>query len=204
MNLKIYFVAFFISLSILIEPVRMSEAYELIKQFYECRHLQMHLSIDWRGRFYTLNDSIPNNTLNDTFYHGLGLSNMTFTQGMDFIRQFYTTTRNCRTFQCNCTSWGLIDTYANYSLFFRNSSNFIGMKSIIWAFNNKYKSALSLNQSLMHYGTTYPTLVRFMMIFEYTWAKVNLYKVSLYCATTSFNWSVRLMGFKFKFMSVKS
>ena len=115
----------------------------LIRQYHECRKLIMYLNPNgWNGPYYVRNTSIPNNELNDSYYASKGLDKMTFAQGMTLIRQIYLDTQN-KSYLSNCTSWGFIDQYNyNFSILFRNASNFAGFKTIIAGFNHRYKSSL--------------------------------------------------------------
>ena len=107
------------------------QTFELIRQYYECQNLTMYYEVS-RG-IYIRDTSLPDNYLDDSFYQRLGLANMTYDQGMNLIRKIYPDTRNCTTRFCNCVSWGFIDglfdpnyqrIYNNYSIFFRNESNY--------------------------------------------------------------------------------
>lgn len=176
--------AFMILVSLsLIYQVNGGRALGLIRQYHECRHLKMYFN----GEYYQRNESIANNTLADSFYSRLGLASMTFDQSMNFIRQIYTDTpTSCASLICNCTRLGYLDDDDYYGVYFRNASNFAGVKSIIAAYNTKHKPSLkSLQQAQESYaydgGKKYPTIVRFLMTAEYTSTKYELYKAKEGC-----------------------
>ena len=178
------------------------QTFELFKQYYECRNLTMILN----GQTYVRDTSLPDNYLDDSFYQRLGLANMTYDQGMNLIRKIYTDTRNCTTRFCNCVSWGFIDglfdpnyqrIYNNYSIFFRNESNYPGVRLIVSEFYNETKWNLqSLNTIFYTFSNSYytydygvyrrafeyPSIIKFLLVHDFTRARLRTLKYSPSCA----------------------
>lgn len=188
MNLFLPFLALIAPLS-LIQQIN-GQSFDLIKQYYECKHLKMIVKSDWKGTYYARDESISGNKLNDTFFQNLGLTKMTFDQGMNFIKKIYTDTNKCYTLFCNCTSWSFIESFnttnnnynvKSYKIYFRNESNFAGIKDILLRFYKEYQANLfdSNNQNDLSYeylDKEYPTISKFLMRFDYTPSKGFYFK----------------------------
>ena len=178
------------------------QALELVRQYFECRNLTMYFN----GHVYVRNTSIPNNFLDDAFYQQAGLGQLNITKS-------YTDTDNCNTRFCNCVNWGFIDsniTYYNgyysyipnnkYSIFFRNSSNYPGVKAILSAFNTEnnvwdLKTLAELNQTSSYswyYRWPYPTIIKFLLLAEFTQQKQYTYN----------NWQLQRFCYNFNELSV--
>lgn len=162
-----------------------SECFELLQQYYECKHLVMiNPNNDSNSNFppstYIPNPSIPNNQLNDTFFQSLNLAAMNFDQAMNLFRSIYNETFSCSSEFCKCVTTGLIDQYTHgkynrFSLFFRNQTNFEQMKIILLAFLVENQPRLLSNDVLESYFALFthgnqslPTLVQFCKLYDYT------------------------------------
>ena len=155
--------------------------FDLVKKFFECQHLKMVRGVGMFGDIeYFSNPNISNNTLDDAFYKR-NLSNMTFDQGMDLIRQIYIQTNNCSSEFCKCVSSNIIDKlFPNHSMFFRNATNFPHVKSILAGFNKHYESQL-LPLEEIHFWVNFEdhdhmSLAEFCVDLEYTWMRALFYK----------------------------
>lgn len=161
-------------------PANAGDVADLIQSYFKCEHLK----------------SSPA----DSFYKSKGLANMDFEQAMSFIRKIYTDTKNCDSDYCKCVD-GFID---DYSILFRSESSFLGLKSILEAFNNKYNTKpywKSLRESFKNVkeGEKYPTIVQFLMKYEYTSNKLNFYNNISDCDVGLANPEVRLEIYDFFF-----
>lgn len=120
---------------------KQSHMLTLIKKYYECNnYFKMKNDSESHQPVNEIDDSIPNNFLDSSFFLSLGLGNMTFDQGMEFIRKIYLDVDNCTSELCKCVDLDGLEYIYKYSLFFRNQSNFLGVKSIISEFNKKYNN----------------------------------------------------------------
>lgn len=160
-----------------------SDGFHLIHQYYECKYLTMYLYNFSNHYFYLRNASIPNNSLADTFYQQLGLLSMTFDQAMTFVRKIYTDTKSSsNTYLANCTRFGVGGEALNYyNAYFATDTNFAKFKKIHSAFNLKFNNQAymkSLNDSFQnnYLASFYPTLLQFIMKYDFTYGKIDYYK----------------------------
>lgn len=155
---------------------------ELIQKYYNCKNK------------YSEN---PLSRIDDSFYKQLGIDKMNFDEGMSFIRKIYTDTENCETKFCICVN-EYIDQNEKYNIFFRNESIFAGVKSIISAFNNKYNNknylkSLKISQTNVKDGNKYPTIVRFLIKYDYTSEKNRFYNNLPDCDLGASNPDVKIL-----------
>lgn len=78
------------------------DCYDIMKQYYECKYLKM---IEDQYDMYVPNPKIPNNSLNDSFFYSLNLTNKTFADAIKFVKLIYDTAnlKGSRCTQlCNC------------------------------------------------------------------------------------------------------
>lgn len=167
-----------------------AQSYELIQQYHKCKYLNMTESYDLNrgGVFYIPDSSIPNNTLNASFWISLGLTNRTFNQGFAFIKKIYTDTNNCKSEFCNCATRGFLDYNNKFSIFFRNNTNNAGIIWIISTFNIKYQA----NRKPLTDDDD--QVQRFLAVNDYTWNKFSYFDMP-YCYS-SYNFTVN-----FRFLS---
>lgn len=170
---------------------------QLIQQWYECQNLTMYKKFDlYEGFYYAINTSIPNNTLDDSFYQRQNLTNKTFDQAMEMIRRMHVDTNNCTTRFCDCVRSGRRgQVLVKYGIFFSNASNFAGVKSIVSAFYNRYKTLMKpfdLAIWSINNGLVYPSIGKFVINNDYTSDKTShYYNMSNICKTSLLDASVR-------------
>ena len=162
------------SLGWTVDKIECQSASALIQQSSECKKLTMMLINDsYWGYYYIRNSSIPNNTLDDTYYQRLGLGNMSFDQAFAFIKNIYTNVSNCNSKYCNCVKRGPNGmAFQVYSSFFLNETIFKGVKAIIQEFNKNLSSqSRSLADAMIYTynGYLYPTITSFLMKYDYTY-----------------------------------
>ena len=186
------------SLGWTVDKIECQSASALIQQYSECKNLTMMLTNDsYWGYYYIRNSSIPNNTLDDTYYQRLGLGNMSFDQAFAFIKKIYTDLHYCNSEYCKCAKLGPDGRmFYYYKSFFLNNANFKGVKAVIQEFNKNLSSqSRSLADAMMHTynGNLYPTITSFLMKYDYTSSKIlNNYLdiVSTVCDYYHFDYSV--------------
>ena len=168
------------------------ECFELVQQYYECKHLVMVL--DKNNQTYIPSTLVPNNILNDAFYKNLNLAEKTFDEAMQLFWQIYNET-NCHTEFCKCLSTGIIDYYKGgkenkFSLYFRNAINFEQIKIILSDFLERFEPSLKPYSDLemffkekAHSNQVLPTLAQFCMKYDYTDERFIYHYDSLDCFT---------------------
>lgn len=153
------------------------ECFGLVKQYYQCRHLNMTKSMSWFYTEYIPNSNIPNNTLTDA--HFKNLTRLSFDDGMNLIRRIYVETNNCTSEFCNCVNFNHVDLHGYYSMFFRNSTNYAPSKSILGDFIQKHKSQLlpreDLDPLVNSFGYDLPSLTDFCINVEWSWLRLHMY-----------------------------
>lgn len=179
---------------------QMFKAYDLILQYNECQNLTMYFN----NYYYVRNDSIANNTLSEARYQRL-LGKMTIDQGLAYFKKIFLVTKSpCKTFICNCTSLGWKgQVLEDYSLFFRNDSNFNGVKSIVQAFNTKYKRYLRSVPDVLSIFNIYSwnpfplyqsgNITQFLMTNDFTRDKFLYYNIKPSVCDFTFNNSLWLV-----------
>lgn len=160
-------------------------SFELIKQYYECKLLHMITTKDALGKYYIPDPSKPNNTLNDSFYRSLNLTNMTLNEATSFIRNIYTDLNKCTGSSaklCKCVKSKRFE--KNYALLFLNNTISSQARPIITGLTNKFRpNLLPLNrlQNFFVNGSSLPTLLRFCVEFDYTDLRLSFYNNTLVC-----------------------
>ena len=170
------------------------ECFELVQQYYECKHLVMVL--DENNQTYIPSTMVPNNILTDEFYKNLNLTEKTFDESMDLFWQIYNETDNyCDSKFCKCVSTGIINIYKEgkqnrFSLYFRNATNYEQIKIILSEFLEKFESTLKPYSDLekffkekAHSNQVLPTLAQFCMKYDYTDERFIYHYDSLDCFT---------------------
>lgn len=149
-------------------------ASNLIQNFFSCNNklVSNKASNDSKSNHQRLQQT----DLENSFFTDLGLEKMSFDQGMGLIRKIYTDTNNCESDFCNC----VYIPGDKYNIFFKNDINFEGLKSILKGFNEKYYKKEHLKNLInaakfVKNGEKYPTLVEFLMKFDYTRNKLNFF-----------------------------
>lgn len=181
MNWKYYFIRF-IFLTLALVGQADLKCYDLVRQYYQCKKLIMHkVNFSWDIIYYIPNYSIPNNRLDDSFFQKLGLENMPLNKAMDLFKQIYMETNNCTSEFCNCVNFQFIDTNDQFSIYFRNETNFRQFNDIISAFNNKFSKFMYPIDYFTKLIFTYefPTLTKFCITNEYTSQRLNNYNNTL-------------------------
>ena len=164
----------------------------LVQQYYQCKYLKMTNNTDFLyvlygyGPAYVPDASIPNNTLNDTFYQNLNLGQMTFDQAMQLFWNIYNETNNCNSAFCDCVIKGILDqaTATPAKINFNNATIYPQMKSILQAFLNKYKPFLSPYSQLTSYFSAtqnFPTLNQFCVNYDYSKMRLLYYSNTRSC-----------------------
>lgn len=150
-----------------------SLVFDLVHQYFQCKNLKMIKTIDPKyGEYYTRDNSIKDNQLDDKFYRGLGLFDYGFDEAMQLVRSIYTETENCTISDqvfCDCVTKMYMTKDGDYSILFRNSTNFSQLKGIIQAFSIAFEAYLRIDnygQSVSRY--TYPTLFNFVVYNDFT------------------------------------
>lgn len=165
------------------------ECYDLVKQYYECKHLVM---ISSNGNDYKPDKNVKNNFLDDTFYQSKGLGDMGFDQGMELIQSIYNevdfvTLQRCDSYLCKCVINRTSRYYNddNYGFFFRD--NFDDFKSIVSEFDQIFQDNRdSLEKFTDNWSYDLPTLAKFAYINEFTPLRKDEYTSIRLCYTNNY------------------
>lgn len=166
-----------------------SECLQLTRQYFECKNLKMVKSaLTHKCHYYRPDKSQPNNTLDDSFYQTLGLSDMNFNEAMDMIRGIYQENENCSNPEfCDCVNKRLNGpTFwkQNNSILFLNDTNYQDSLNIVSQFIERYsadiKSDEKIEQIYVRPKNNLPTLNKFCMANEYTFYRACFYNYSIH------------------------
>ena len=175
------------------------QCYDLIQQYYQCKHLRMvkqtpTLFASILPTKYKPDLYVPDNELTDRFYRKLNSNDMNFDKAMKLFRKIYTETNNCKSEFCECASLGIIDFSANYSMYFRNEDVFPHAKNIIESFNKKFESKLLPFNVLKNEFEFYPysgqnlsSLIQFCINHDYSKNRLSYYKNNFTCESSAIN-----------------
>lgn len=200
-------VSLILSLAVL-EQVN-GQCYDLIKQYYECKYLRMSKQnnswgdIDYRP-VKSRNHRHPNK-LDDKFYRRQGLAKLDFDESMRLFRKIYDETENCHSKFCKCVSFKHIDYYNNYSIWFRNETNYKQVKRIISAFNEKFESKKLSFHDVFNpviysarpiepnpfFEPQLKTINKFCYHNDYSWARLNYYNYTISCYNFNYSYMVK-------------
>lgn len=160
-----------------------SSSYDFIKHYYECQTLQMSLvtTDPYQDPYYSPDGNIQGNSLKDSFFQNLGLQNMNFEEGMQFVQQLYKSLVDCETDFCVCVRQRDRARVDNYTIYFEDN-NFSGVKSIISSLNE----ALSNKRKSLEEVIIYPAFGRKKLktlgqfVYEIEYSKFRLYEYLSY------------------------
>lgn len=175
-----YSLVLFVSMSTLVLINRVeSECNDKLVQYYQCKNLKM-AKHNYSGHvwFYP-NSSIPNNTLTDAFFNRT-LSNKTFNQAMDIIRQVYLES-TCNNDTCLCIRARSDGDYyaAKYREFFINSTTYTQFRNIILTFINNNKQFMYRDWREWSIYNNFPSVHSFCHNNEFTSTRFYYYNQSV-------------------------
>lgn len=148
-----------------------AQVFQLINQYYQCGNLKMIKTLvpgTNTSYYYAPNANISNNYLSDSYFKSL--ATMTIDQGLSLVKKIFVNTTNCNTYFCNCVSWMFIDNQNNYSVLFRNDTNYVSARTIINALYTQ--TASKLNKGFVSFfppnAKKLPTLAKFVAKIDYS------------------------------------
>lgn len=175
------------------------QCYDLIKQYFECKYLNMSIRNNtWQMLDYLPDSSKPNNYLSDRVYKRY-LNKMNFNEAMQLFQKIYKITENCSTEFCKCVAWKHIDKNIKYSIFFRNETNFKQVKKILLSFNLRFKDDIlpfkQLEHMYMYDGPPgdwplYPSLTKFCIKYDYSRTRLGFYNFNSSCDNPNYSYEV--------------
>lgn len=164
---------------------------DLVQQYYQCKYLKMKKTEKFWGEVYEPDPSIANNALNESFYVGKSVNKMNFDKAMTLFETIYLESDNCTQSKnefCECVSLGHIDQHGNYSIYFRNRTNFVNAKKVIKAFVDKFKPKLLSYGDLQYHWNFYQfstlnltSLIHFCMEYDYSENRLQYYNTTYSC-----------------------
>lgn len=201
--MKFLFISVYLILSLVAFDQINANCNDLIQQYYECKYLHMSIQNNtWGELDYRPVKSIRNNKLDDKFYRRHGLAKMDFDDGMHLFKKIYDETENCHTKFCKCVSFKHIDNYNNFSILFRNETNFPQVKKIVEGFIRKFKSKLlpydKVPVPVMYDGPwgpekNFPTIQKFCYRNDFSWERLMYYNYSASCSNFNYSYLVRIL-----------
>lgn len=162
-----------------------AQIFPFVKQYYECKNLKMIKSTDYYGReYYTPDESVEANTLDDSFYTGLGFDTMSIDDAMRVIKSIYDELpEDCDTELCECVWLRRFQTVAErYAVFFETDERIESLTTIITSLDEKLSaSRYSYEKYTSGFSSyedpeNYPTLTKFVYNNEYTYNRISQFK----------------------------
>ena len=161
-----------------------AQIFPFLKQFYECKYLNMIKAGNPRTGFLFIPDpKIPNNSLKDSFYSRLGLNTLSFQDALYLIKSIFDQidAPNCQTDLCQCVR---LRRFAfdveRYSIFFESRETITGLENIITSLDSKFGSnRLTYDKSGSIYlyldPLNFPVLSKFAYNYEFTAIRAKQY-----------------------------
>lgn len=161
-----------------------SSSFDVTYQYFACKNLKMIKTRDALGQYYYPDPSVPNNSLNESFFISQGLNTMNMNQAMNLFKKIYNESdlKFCTGSFCDCVNLRFVD---NYALIFRNNTIFQQSQPIITSFVSKNQGNLFSFQSRLKYmfsaGPSLPTLAQFSVNYDYTALRISFYNNTFSC-----------------------
>lgn len=158
-----------------------SACFDLTKAYFECYFLSMTRVSDGWMQYYVPDESVPNNTLdNSAFQH---LKNLSVSESIDIMRLIYESVYDCDNYFCYCFMHRKLTFTEDtpYEIYFKSDAIYFDMKQILLdldvALSDKRKSVEEL-QTTEGFGSdedNLPALTEYCAKAEFTKFRANEY-----------------------------